>query len=478
MNIVLAGIIAWILIQLLIGVVVSRRVTTEADYLVAGRRLGFGIATFSIFATWFGAETCIGSAGAVYEGGLSRGSSDPFGYAVCLVLMGFVFAVPLWRRKLTTLADLFRERFSVNVERLAVIMMVPTSILWAAAQVRAFGQVLATASGLEVSVTIAIATGVVILYTAFGGLMADAVTDFVQGISLAVGLVIILVAVLYELGGAGPAVVAIDPGRLRLFGEAGRPLLDGIESWAVPICGSVVAQELVARVIATRSPGIARRACLTGAGIYLALGLIPVFIGLVGARLIPGLADPETILPMVARHLLPDVLYAVFAGALLSAILSTVDSCVLSAAALTSHNLVVRLFPVMPDARKVKVARWGVVIFGLVAYVLATRAESVLALVENASAFGSAGIFVIVLMGLFTRLGGSRAAMTSLVSGMTVWVIGNYLHGWPHPYLASLVAATVGYLAVAFAEPRAGENLLAAPAIVPMPERVPGDIDS
>lgn len=460
MNVVLVGIIAWILAQLLIGVVVSRRVTTEADYLVAGRRLGFGIATFSIFATWFGAETCIGSAGAVYEGGLSRGSSDPFGYAVCLVLMGFVFAVPLWRRKLTTLADLFRERYSAGVERLAVVMMVPTSILWAAAQVRAFGQVLSTAAGLEVGVTIAIATGVVILYTAFGGLMADAVTDFVQGISLAIGLVVILFAVLYELGGAGPAMASIEPGRLRLFGEAGRPLLAGIESWAVPICGSVVAQELVARVIATRTPAIARRACLTGAGIYLALGIIPVFIGLVGARLLPGLPDPETILPMVARQLLPDILYAVFAGALLSAILSTVDSCLLSAAALTSHNLIVPFFPRMPDAHKVKIARWGVVSFGLIAYGLATHAGSVLALVEDASAFGSAGIFVVVVMGLFTRMGGARAATVSLVSGMAVWIAGNYMHLWPHPYLASLLAAAAGYFVTALVDPRAGHHLV------------------
>ena len=36
---------------------------TEEDYLVAGRRLGYTLATFSIFATWFGAETLVGSGG-------------------------------------------------------------------------------------------------------------------------------------------------------------------------------------------------------------------------------------------------------------------------------------------------------------------------------------------------------------------------------------------------------------------------------
>ena len=53
---------------MLIGVVVSRRIRTETDYLLAGRQLGPPLATFSIFATWFGAETCVGAAGAVYDG--------------------------------------------------------------------------------------------------------------------------------------------------------------------------------------------------------------------------------------------------------------------------------------------------------------------------------------------------------------------------------------------------------------------------
>lgn len=447
MSLVLAGILAYILIQLVVGLLVSRRVTTESDYLLAGRRLGYGLATFSIFATWFGAETCIGAAGAVYQRGLSAVSSDPFGYAGCLLLMGLVFAVPLWRRGLTTLADLFRLRFGGGVERLAVLMMVPTSVLWAAAQVRAFGQVLAAASGWETATAVAFSAVVVILYTAFGGLLADAVTDLVQGIAIAIGLVILLFAALRGLGGAGAALQAIDPSRLHLFGQ-GRTLLEGMEAWAVPICGSVVAQELVARVIATRSPRIARRATLMGAGIYIVLGLIPVFIGLVAVRLVPQLSDPEHVLTEVARTLLPPALFTIFAGALMSAILSTVDSCLLSASALTAHNLILPLRPKTSEKTKLRFSRAGVVLFGVVAYLLALNADGVYALVEEASAFGSAGIFVIVAFGLFTRFGGSGAACAALTVGMVSWLIGS--RGLAdHPYLVSLVLAAAAYVGVA-----------------------------
>ncbi|MEO7557886.1 MAG: sodium:solute symporter, partial [Gammaproteobacteria bacterium] len=86
MNAVLTGIFVYIFAQLAIGMFVSRRIKTESDYLLAGRSLGYGLATFSMFATWFGAEALVGSAGAVYDEGLSGSAADPFGYGLCLIL--------------------------------------------------------------------------------------------------------------------------------------------------------------------------------------------------------------------------------------------------------------------------------------------------------------------------------------------------------------------------------------------------------
>ena len=230
MDVVFFGVLGYVLLQVLIGYVVSRHIRTEDDYLVAGRSLGYGLSTFTIFATWFGAETCIGAAGSIYENGLAGGTSDPFGYALCLIFMGLVFAVPLWRMRLTTLADLFRERFSGGVEKLAVLLLVPTSMLWGAAQIRAFGQVLSASSGLEVSVTITAAAAVVILYTIFGGLLADAWTDIVQGIALIVGLLILFGVLLAN--GAPAELAGVEASRLEPFEGS---LLGIIEAWAIPV---------------------------------------------------------------------------------------------------------------------------------------------------------------------------------------------------------------------------------------------------
>jgi Na+/proline symporter len=200
-NAAALGIGGYVILQLAIGFVVSRRVKTENDFLLAGRQLGMWLATFSIFATWFGAETCMGAAGAIYSEGLSGGRADPFGYALCIVLMGVLLSRALWKRKLVTSLDFVRTRFSPNTERLGALILIPSSLMWAAAQIRALGQVLASASATELELCMAIAACVVIVYTVLGGLLADVITDLVQGVTLILGLGIISFLVLADVGG-------------------------------------------------------------------------------------------------------------------------------------------------------------------------------------------------------------------------------------------------------------------------------------
>jgi Na+/proline symporter len=187
---------------------------------------------------------------------------------------------------------------------------------------------------------------------------------------------------------------------------------------------------------------------LLGGALYLAVGLIPVVIGLAGPRLLPGLEQPEQLLPALAQHHLPGILYVLFAGALISAILSTVDSALLAASALVSHNLVLPLWgDRLPESAKIRVARSCVAIFGVVAYLLALSADSVHDMAEQASGFGGAGLFVVVLFALLPPLGKAKAAASALFAGIGTWILGSVVWDWATPYLASLAAATVAFVA-------------------------------
>jgi SSS family transporter len=442
LNAITFAVLGYVVLQLLLGAYISRRVRTEEDYLLAGRSLGPGLVVFTIFATWFGAETCLGAAGAVYADGLSGGNGDPLGYALCILFLGFAFALPLWRLKLTTAADLYRERYSRPVETLVVVITVPTSLLWAAAQIRAFGQVISAVSGIDPTVTITLGAVVVVVYTMLGGFLADVWTDVVQGVMLTIGLFVLVFAVLRRHG--AELVSSLDPERMRLFDSSVSPLVL-IEALAIPILGSVMAPELIGRVLAARSGRVAQVATLSAGGVYFLVGLMPVALGLVGFALLPGLEDPEQVLPRLAEMHLSPALYAVFAGAILSAILSTADSTLLVSSSLVSHNLLGPRLRHRSERTKVAITRAGVAFFGVVAYAMAFSAEGVYALVEQASAFGSAGIFVVSAIGLRSRLGGTPSALLSIVLGAGAWILGAYVVGWSYPYLVSLAAAAIGY---------------------------------
>lgn len=445
MNTVLLAVFGYILIQLGFAFWLSRRVKTEADYLVAGRRLGPWLAVFTVFATWFGAETCIGAAGEAYASDLAGVRIDPFGYAAAVMITGLVFGAALWRRKLMTVADLYRSRYGAGVERFAAIIMIPTSLLWAAAQIRAFGQVLAASSDLGVGAAITLAAVVVIVYTSVGGLWADAASDLLQGLVLIAGLIVIFGLFLSQQG--PDTLLSLPASTWSLRGED-ETWLSLLEAFAVPVCGTIVAQELIARILAMRSARLARNATVGAGLLYLAVGLVPVLLGLVAGGLVGALDEPEQVLIHVAERFLPPALYIVFVGALVSAILSTVDSALLVSGSLAAHNIVLPLRPDLGDAARLRANRYAVIAFGLIAYALALASDGVYALVEEASSLGSSGLLVMLVCALWLpKFGGAVSAYASMGAGLLVYVLGSHVLDWSHPYLLSLAAAATAYLA-------------------------------
>ena len=181
MNWLLVAILGYVLCQFAIGTWVSRRMSSETDYILAGRRLGVGLVTFSVFATYFGAEAIVASGGAVYEKGLTGALVDPVGYAAAIIIVGVFFARALWSRGLTTFADLFRQRYSAG--RGAAGGGRAGAGLGhlgggAGARLRPDHE-RQLGHGLVAAITLA--AFLVAAYSVVGGLLADAVTDVIQG---------------------------------------------------------------------------------------------------------------------------------------------------------------------------------------------------------------------------------------------------------------------------------------------------------
>jgi Na+/proline symporter len=447
MNTVALVIGVYLVIQLGIGIYAARGVANEADYVVAGRSVGLMLGMFSMFATNFGAETVIGSSAAVAADGLAGGRADPFGYTICWTLMAVFVAYQLRSREYVTVGDFFRERYGPAIEKLVVVIMVPGSLIWAAAQMMAFGQILAVVSGISVGQAIVIATTLIVIYTCLGGMKGDILTDFVQSIVIIIGLALLGWFVMRHAGGLASSLASIRPEQLH-FTRPGESLLQRLDVWMIPILGSLVMQEAAGRILSMKSPAMARRAAFGSAAIYFVVGIIPVYIALVGAHFEFQLSHRDEYLPNLAQQLLPLPLFIIFIAALVSAILSTVNSTLLAFATLISQNL---LFPAMKnltERREILITRGLVLLAGPFTCLLALGGENIFEMAQLSSSLGLAGVLTAFFAGLWAKRGGPLAAGLGLVTGMTVSLLGNVVFAdlWEAPFLYSIAAAVAAHL--------------------------------
>ncbi len=103
------ALVGYLILQFGIAFIASRTIKVEADYFVAGRKLGVYAVAMSVFATWFGAESVMGSSGAVAAEGLAGGRADPFGYTLCLLAMATFIAFKMREAGVITFVDFFRS---------------------------------------------------------------------------------------------------------------------------------------------------------------------------------------------------------------------------------------------------------------------------------------------------------------------------------------------------------------------------------
>ena len=186
-----------------IGWWASKRVSNEADFLVAGRSLGIPLTIGALVATWYGAGTTMGAAGAAYLFGTQGVVFDPYGAALCLLLIGLVFGRIVRRSKYMTLVDYFKSRYNAPVATISGFIMVIAEMGWVGALLVGFGSIIEFFTGIPLGWGIGISTLVLVVYTFLGGMYAITLTDALQMAVITISMIAILMIVmsLPEVGG-------------------------------------------------------------------------------------------------------------------------------------------------------------------------------------------------------------------------------------------------------------------------------------
>jgi SSS family transporter len=450
----------YLLVSIAIGLYAARRVHTTADYAVAGRSLPLPVVIATTFATWFGSETVLGVPARFIDGGLGAVVEDPFGASMCLVLVGLFFAYRLYQKNLITLGDYYRQRFGRNVEVICSGIIIFSYLGWVAAQITALGLVfnLLTQGALSVTVGMVLGTLIVLVYTLYGGMWSVALTDFVQMIVIAGGLIAIAWFAADLAGGAGRVVeFAAREGRFSLFPKGG-----GAKEWTFFVAaaitmmlGSIPQQDVFQRVMSSNSASTAQRGPVIGGVLYLLFAFIPMFVVAAAVLIMPEAAgallrdDPQKLLPTLVLERMPVALQVAFFGALLSAIMSTASATLLAPSTTFVENILRNLRPGMSDAVTLKSMRISVLIFTVcvLIYAITMQGTSIYELVSGAYQVPLVGAFVPLVFGLYWRRASTQGALLAVALGIGVWLlfVASPVLSEAFPQqLAGLLAAVVG----------------------------------
>ena len=439
----------YLIITILIGWFSSKFIKTSQDFVLAGRKMPTFVVASGLFATWFGSETVMGASSEFLDHGLLGIIEDPFGAALCLLLIGIFFAKPLYKLKLYTFSDYFRQRFNKKVEFVSAIFMIPSYFSWIAAQLIALAVILNAISGIPFAYGVVICAAVVLFYTYIGGMWSISISDTIQTVLIIGGLAYLALFYYQKSNGFLALEKSLPDDFFRFIPKEHntKSYLLYFSAWITIGWGSIPQQDVFQRVLSAKSEKAAVNGSLISAFMYLTVAFLPLMVVLFGSKAYPDLlkADNQMFIPNLVIAHSNLVVQILFFGALISAILSTCSAAVLAPATVVAENLVKPYFGEnISDKNLLKIMRYSTVVVTLIAVGMSFIKSNIYELVGEASALSLVALFVPLTAGLYWKRSNAIGAILSMVMGTAAWVYSlNFETGIP-PAVFGLFMSILG----------------------------------
>jgi len=422
----MAVVSGYFIVLISIGLLARRRAKRSIeDYFVASRSLPPFVLFLTMAATNFSAFTVFGFSGAGWRTGYAFYPIMAFGTGF-MALSFHLIGRQVWRigkeKGLLTPPELVFYRFGSPALRFLFFgVMTAFTLPYLAMQPMAAGYALEELLGIPYLAGAALVTAVMLGYTFLGGMRGVAWTDAFQGGMLIVLLIVALGVIATPFGGLSTANREVAARFPDLFSRpgAGGALSPGIWLgymllWS--LCDPMFPQ-LFQRFYAARS----ERALVTTMSLYpLITGflfLLPVTIGVIGRLAFPDLpagATSDRIFPLLLSSYAPPVLEALVLTAALAALMSTLDSQLLTLSSMCTRDLVEPLLgrKVSPWTGKLFVA-----VLALIGLGIAWRPPDTFLAIATETFTGLAVLFPTVLAALYWRRATAAGAIASIIIG-------------------------------------------------------------
>ena len=234
-----------------IGVYCRKQATSVDGFVLGGRAVGPWLTAFSFGTSYFSAVIFVGYAGQFgWNFGLSStwiGLGNAFiGSLLAWAVLGRRTRVMTQHLESKTMPDFFEKRYdSKRIKVIASLIVFIFLVPYTASLYNGLSSLFNNVFSIPYPIVVLIMAVLTGIYVTFGGYMATAISDFVQGIIMLAGIIAVVVAVVNQNGGlmeavntlsvtenAGPAYVSLlGPNPLALFFVV---MLTSLGTWGLP----------------------------------------------------------------------------------------------------------------------------------------------------------------------------------------------------------------------------------------------------
>ena len=427
-----------------IGYFASRKVSNISDYYVGGKKLGFWIAALSARST--------GESGWLLIGVTGMGAL--LGVSAFWIVVGEVLGVWLsWQfmakkfKRMTdeydsiTIPDYLVSHFGSTTNLLRIVSATALSlfvVIYVSAQIDITGKTFESFLGLNYYTGIALGFGIVVLYIFSGGFLAVAWSDFFQGSLMFVGLLLLPVVAFFSISGNESIISGlneIDPGLLNPWGAGGPTLMNlmsvlGLLSIGIGFMGS---PQVYVRFIAIRDESEVEKGKWVAVIYTLLTDTAAVCIGLLGRYMLTRSGDNpelilgtagEDVLALVLGQVMPTIIIGIYIAAVLSAVMSTVDSLLVVASSAVTRDFYQKILnPQVDESKLMALSKKVTITLAILALVVAL-AVSVLSPTRTVFwfvIFGWSGIAAtfcpVIILTIFWKDLTEKGAIASMVTG-------------------------------------------------------------
>jgi SSS family solute:Na+ symporter len=451
---------AYILIMILIGFTGAQRVKSTSDFYMGGRSVNPWLSAFSYGTSYFSAVIFIGYAGKIgWTYGMPAlwivAGNGLVGTFLAWHILGKRTREMTTRLNASTMPEFIGMRYDSKALKIATALIIFLFLIpYSASVYKGLSYLFEYTFGLSNTSTLLLMTILTALYLFLGGFVAATLSDFVQGIIMILGVLLMLYFVtnsttvgglvegLEKLGNIDPALISPIPssGRLNLLSLV---LLTSLGTWGLP--------QMVHKFYTIQSEKAIFCAKWVSTGFAFLIAFGAYFIGSLSRIFFPegmpttnGVPDPDMIIPQIMSQTLPDWTASILLILILSASMSTLASLVLASSSAITLDLIKGVWlPGLSDKKVMILLRIMCVVFVVLSFVMAVLPNPVVSLAALSWGAVSGSLLAPYLYGLFSKKVTKAGVWSAIILALSIVIGGAFVYGFNSPMIPVVSAAAI-----------------------------------